>query len=116
MPDDPRCQRTGCRDGNPVLIVLQFVITWLSVRSSRFDHLVRAQPRSLYFRGRLLKHELRRERVTQGELLAAAREAGLASLDQAEAVLIETNADLVVVRKADAPPDALADVEPPEAA
>lgn len=80
-----------------VLIACQFVITALSVRLPAVDRLVKAEPSLLVRDGRLLAEAMRRSRVTEREVLAAVREAGIASLsDVAEAVL-ETDGTMTVV-------------------
>lgn len=80
-----------------VLIFGQFVITWLSVRSRRFQRLVKAYPSLLYYQGRFLEDEMRRQRVTRVEVEAAARQQGHASLDQVAAIVLETDGSLSVV-------------------
>jgi uncharacterized membrane protein YcaP (DUF421 family) len=59
-----------------LLVLLQLAITWLSVRSERFQALVKAEPRLLLHQGRLLPEPLRRERVTGEEIRAAVRSQG----------------------------------------
>ncbi|MBA3547255.1 MAG: DUF421 domain-containing protein [Nannocystis sp.] len=82
-----------------LLIGLQFVITWLSVRSPRIEGLVKAEPSLLCFEGRLLRDALRRERVTEAEVHAAVRAQGLAQLEDAGAVVLETDGSLTVLRR-----------------
>ena len=80
-----------------VLIACQFVITALSVRLPPVERFVKAEPSLLVRDGRLLADAMRRSRVTEGEVMAAVREAGIAPLsDVAEAVL-ETDGTIAVV-------------------
>jgi uncharacterized membrane protein YcaP (DUF421 family) len=88
-----------------LLIGLQFVVTWLSVRSARFGGLVKADPMLLFFRGQFLRAAMRRARVTEDEVLAAVRENRFASLDEVEAVVLETAATLTVLRRPAGPVD-----------
>lgn len=93
-----------------LLVGLQFGIAWLSVRSTRVGGFVKSQPRLLYYRGVFIEDALRRERVLRDEVLAAMREQGLASPDQALAVVLETSGEFSVVRASDVgeatlPPD-----------
>ena len=81
-----------------VLLGLQFVITWLSVRSERVRELVKGEPTLLFHRGRFLDGALRRERVTREEVLAAARSEGIASMEDVEAAVLETDGTVTVVR------------------
>jgi uncharacterized membrane protein YcaP (DUF421 family) len=84
-----------------LLLLLQFAITWLSVRSEGVQGLVKAEPRLLLHRGRLLPGALRRERVTEEEVCAAVRSQGIASLDEVAAVVLETDGSVSVVRRAE---------------
>jgi len=86
-----------------LLIALQFVIAWLSVRSATVNRLVKAEPTLVFHRGRFLHGALRRERVTEGEVRAAARAQGLGALDEIAAVVLETDGSFSVVASA---PDA----------
>lgn len=85
-----------------LLIGLQFAITWLSVRSRRVEKLVKAEPSLLYFRGEFLHDALRRERVTDSEVRAAVRSQGLADMEDAGAVVLETDGSLTVMKKQEA--------------
>lgn len=93
-----------------LLIALQYVVAWLSVRSSRFESIVKSEPRLLARNGRLLPQAMRAERLTEEEILAALRGAGLRRLEQAEAVVLETDGSLSVVRSGEGPADALREV------
>ncbi|MDP8921487.1 MAG: DUF421 domain-containing protein [Chloroflexota bacterium] len=84
-----------------LLIGLQLAITWLSVRSSTISHLVKAEPTLLLHRGELLHAAMRRERVTEAEVLAAVRSQGIASLDEVEAVVLETDASFTTIKATD---------------
>ena len=84
-----------------LLCGLQFAITFLSVRSRRFQHLVKSEPALLAWQGILLPDALRRERVTQYEVLAALRASGKATLSSAHAVVLETDGSFSVLE----PPD-----------
>lgn len=100
-----------------VLIGLQFIISWLSVRFEAFSRLVKSEPALLYHRGIFLRTAMRRERVVEAEIRAAVRAQGIAAMVQAEAVVLETDGSFTVLK----PPDAghataLSDVNgvPPE--
>ena len=83
--------------GFAVLIGLQFVVTWLSVRSRKVSELVKAEPVLLLYQGQFLHREMRRQRVLEAEMRAAVREAGHASLADVEAVVLETDGSFSVV-------------------
>lgn len=82
-----------------VLIALQFAVTWSSVRARWVRQLVTGEPLMLLYRGRCLSSALRKARVTEEEVRAAVRAAGLAALQDAEAVVLETDGSFSVVRR-----------------
>jgi len=82
-----------------LLIGLQFLVTWSSVRAPWVRQWVTGEPFILLYRGELVPATLRRARVTEDEVRAAVRSAGLASLNDAEAVVLETDGSLSVVRR-----------------
>lgn len=79
-------------------IFLQYIITWLSVRSRQVENWVKAEPSLLFFEGRFLDKTLRRERVTHAEIRAAVRGQGIAQIEDAIAVVLETDGSLTVVQ------------------
>lgn len=85
--------------GFVVLIALQFAITWLSTRSRTLSRLIKAEPALLVHRGEMLPGAMRRQRVIEAEILQAAREAGLASLENVEAMVLETDGTFSVVKR-----------------
>lgn len=80
-----------------VLIGLQYVVTWSSVRIGWIRKAVTGEPSVLLLRGELLADAMRRTRVTEGEVRAAVRAAGLESFEDAGAVVLETDASFSVI-------------------
>lgn len=80
-----------------LLVFLQYMITWISVRKSAFKDLITSQPILLLYKGRLLKDVLKKERVTIEELQMVARKAGVEDLNSIDAIVMETTGDLVVI-------------------
>ncbi|OWP63432.1 hypothetical protein CDA63_09500 [Hymenobacter amundsenii] len=101
--------------GMGMLIGLQYVITWLSVRYSAVDKLVKAEPTLLVYQGQFLHAKMKAERVTEGEILTSLRERGIASLAEAAAVVLENDGTLNALQheSADAPHSALKNVPKP---
>lgn len=83
--------------GFALLIGLQFVVAWLSVRYSRFDRLVKSEPILVLHRGRFLKSAMRGQRITHEEIVSALRGSGLARPEGAAAVVLETDGSLSVI-------------------
>lgn len=82
-----------------LVIALQFAATWLILRYSSVDKLMKAVPTLLMLRGEFLQDAMRTERVTEEEVKAALRSAGLSSLDDAHAVVLETDGSFSVVKE-----------------
>lgn len=76
---------------------LQYVVTWLSVRSDKFERLIKAEPTLLFHDGRYCNENMRRERVTKKEIAAAVREHGEISMGEIAAVIFENDAKLSVI-------------------
>ncbi|PZO51194.1 MAG: DUF421 domain-containing protein [Alphaproteobacteria bacterium] len=81
------------------LISLQWIVTFTSVRSARFRHIVRAKTTVLLKDGQLRKHAMRRERITEGEILQAARTEGVEELNQALVVYLQSDGSLAAILK-----------------
>lgn len=86
-----------------LLVALQFVVTWSSMRAKWVSRIVKSEPALLLHRGAFLDGALRRERVTREEVLAAIRGSGAATIEEVSAVVLETDGSLSVVSKGDTP-------------
>lgn len=83
------------------LIALQYIVTWLSVRSRRVSKIVKAEPRLLFHNGEHLEGAMCDERLTLDEVLAAIRQHGHATVATVHSVVLETDGSLSVTRKSD---------------
>lgn len=100
-----------------LLIFLQFAITWLSVRSPRFQELIKAEPKLIVHRGRFLDGAMKAQRITREEVMAAVRSSGKIDIGAVEAVILETDGSVSVVSGGgDEGVSALANVHMPEGA
>ena len=82
-----------------LLIGLQFALTWLSVRSQVVRGFIKAEPTLLVHKGRFLRGVMKRERVTEDEILAALRTQGMTTIEEGvEAVVLETDSSFSVVK------------------
>lgn len=96
-----------------LLVGLQFAVTWSSVRAAWVRRLATGEPSLLVRRGELLRDAMRRTRITEDEVRAAVRRAGLKVMEDAEAVVLETDGSISVVRggSGDRPASTLRDVK-----
>lgn len=82
-----------------LLAGLQYVVSWLEVRWPAFAGLVTAQPSLLFYRGRFLEAAMRKERIRREDMLGAIRKNRLSGLSQVEAIVLESDGTLSVVKK-----------------
>ncbi|NHK27766.1 DUF421 domain-containing protein [Parvularcula flava] len=80
-----------------LLLALQYCLTFFAVRSDTVDNAIKAQPRLLVENGKLMSEAMRRERVTEQEVLAALREEGLRSIHDAKWVILESDASFSII-------------------
>jgi uncharacterized membrane protein YcaP (DUF421 family) len=80
-----------------LLIALQFVVTWTSVRWKWFDTMIKSEPAVLLRRGECIAAVMRRERVAADEVLAAIRNSGGRDFTDAEAVILETDGSITAI-------------------
>ena len=83
-----------------LLIFLQFIITWLSVRSKTVSRLVKAEPRFLFRNGEFMWGAMKAERINEGEIRQAMRSQGVIGQGQVEAVVLESDGSLSILKKA----------------
>lgn len=95
------------------LMALQYLATWLALHVKPFENALKAEPRLLVRDGEFLHDAMRKERVTEAEIMAALRESGVHSLDRVRFVILESDAKFSVIADkgpAGAPGSALVDV------
>lgn len=84
-----------------LLILFQFIITWISVRSSVIQKLIKSEPALLLCRGKMQHEVMKRERIAEGEILAAIRASGISAIEDADAVILETDGSFSVIQNLD---------------
>lgn len=87
-----------------LLILLQYLVSALSVRSPSFAEAVRSEPALLVRDGRYCLDTMRRERITQDEALSAIRSSGGLSIGEARAVILESDGTLSVTLRSSEEP------------
>ncbi len=80
-----------------VLIALQYVITWLSVRSGWVRSLVKSEPTLLVSDEAYLDNAMREQRVTREEIDAALRDHGVAGIEEVSTAVLETDGSFSVI-------------------
>jgi len=82
-----------------LLTVLQFIVTWVSVRSDTLQHLIKSSPALLLHEGEFQRETMLRERVTEEEVRAALRSQGIAAVESVAAVVLETDGSFSVIKE-----------------
>lgn len=90
-----------------LLIFLQYFITFISVRYKTISDLIKSTPTLLVYKGQMLKEFMRKERIDEDEIYAVIRENGLSAVSQAEAVVLETDGSLSVIKQSIDPQSAV---------
>lgn len=82
-----------------VLAGLQYAVAWLSVRSKPFSDLVKSEPTLLLRDGQFLREAMRRQRVTEVEVVSALRNHGVGDADKVAAVVLETDGTFSIIEQ-----------------
>ncbi|WP_305096275.1 DUF421 domain-containing protein [Croceibacterium aestuarii] len=79
------------------LLLLQALVTWLSLRLGWFKRLIRSEARILLRDGAFLEDAMRHERVTHAEIEEAIRKQGHGDIEDIAAVVLETDGGFSVI-------------------
>lgn len=82
-----------------LLILLQGGFAWLDMRFGWFSKMAKSQPTLLFYKGNFLYDNIHKCRVNRNEILGVIRSQGIESLDEVEAVVMETSGGWSVVKK-----------------
>ncbi|WP_080146846.1 DUF421 domain-containing protein [Marinilactibacillus piezotolerans] len=82
-----------------LLVFLQFLTSWLSVRFKLANKLLKSQPTMLYYNGDYDERALKKERIAKNEITQALRSQGIGSTDTVSAVILETDGTFSVLKK-----------------
>jgi uncharacterized membrane protein YcaP (DUF421 family)/sugar lactone lactonase YvrE len=85
------------------LVLLRILLQTLAKKSERFESILNGSPLLLFRDGEFLEDAMQSEDVTREEILNAVRQMHKHSLDDVEAVVIETDGTFSVIEKADHP-------------
>jgi uncharacterized membrane protein YcaP (DUF421 family) len=80
-----------------ILIFMQFILTWLSVRVKFVKNLITSKPTLLLYKGEILHDELKSERITLEELYMSARQKGIEDLSEIDVIILETTGDMTIM-------------------
>lgn len=81
-----------------LLILLQYIITWLSVRYKKVNKLITNKPALLAYNGELCSDAMKNERITKDEIEEVLRKNGLTDLKKTKAIVLETAGNITLIR------------------
>lgn len=84
-----------------LLIFLQFIITYLTVRIKRFKNFISSNPTLIFYDGNLLTKAMKQQRVSTEEINKSVREAGFSGYENIMAVVLESTGDITVIGKSE---------------
>lgn len=82
-----------------VLYLLQFLVTKYASISPQFSNFILSEPRIVFYQGQFLPEAMRAERLTRQELECAMRSEGVNRLEDVEAIVFESDAQLTIIQK-----------------
>lgn len=80
-----------------LLIGLQYLVAWLTVRLPWFERLVKSSPAAVFHHREFDSEAMRGQRLARDEVLMAVRSAGVHDLDRVFMVVLETDGSLNVL-------------------
>jgi uncharacterized membrane protein YcaP (DUF421 family) len=90
---------TGAVIAVSTIATLQVVTSYISYRSRRARTVLEGQPIVIVDRGKLVERNLRRERMTREEIDEEMRQQQIASLDEVEWGILESNGTLSFIKR-----------------
>jgi uncharacterized membrane protein YcaP (DUF421 family) len=79
--------------------ILQVFVSWLGYRFPRARPVLEGQPIVIVDDGKVIERNLKRERLTEGEIAEEARCNGIAHLAQVKWAVLETNGKISFIKK-----------------
>lgn len=84
-----------------VLIGMQHVVSWLTIRSTTIKRIVKSEPSLLYYNQEYLVDSMKRSRIAKAEIEQSVRNQGYATLEDVEAVVLETDGSLSIISRSE---------------
>lgn len=84
-----------------VLIGLQYMVAWLTVKSETVRKIVKSEPSLVYYDGEYIKDSMKRSRVVESEIEQSVRNQGYANLEHVGAVILETDGSFSIISQSE---------------
>ena len=80
-----------------LLILLQFLLTFTSVRWKKFNKIIKSEPSLIYLNGSFLRETMKKERLSESDILQSVRNDGIGDLKEVKAIVLENDGSLSVI-------------------
>ncbi len=80
------------------LLIINFIVSRLSWRFKKVRVLIEGEPTPLIYKGRVLRKNMRSEKVTDEELQQALRENNVSSIDRVNLAMLEIDGSISIVQ------------------
>ena len=83
------------------IIFWNYAVAWLSFKSTRFRLLIEPPPLPLIKNGNLLRRNMRRELISEAELMGQLRKQGIDDVAKVKEAYIESDGQISVIERAE---------------
>lgn len=87
--------------GATVILIVNFLIAELALRSRRAERILEHEPTVLIVNGKIVERNLRKELVSTADLHSALRKDGVISAEDVKLAVLEPNGTISIIKKAD---------------
>jgi uncharacterized membrane protein YcaP (DUF421 family) len=81
------------------IIFWDYALDWLSFKSPRFQRLIKPPPLPLIKNGQMLRRNMRKELITDADLMGQLREQGISDVSKVKEAYIESDGRISVVER-----------------
>jgi uncharacterized membrane protein YcaP (DUF421 family) len=83
-----------------IIILLQYLLAWAAKESKVLEKVINSSPTLVFYQGKFLKEAMDKEVLTEEEVYAEIRKFRMLNVADVEAVVMELNGELTVIKKA----------------
>jgi uncharacterized membrane protein YcaP (DUF421 family) len=87
--------------GAAVILIVNFIIAEIAVRSRRAERILEPEPTVLIVNGKIIEKNLRKELISIADLHSALRKDGIISSEDVKLAVLEPNGTISIIKKAE---------------
>ena len=87
--------------GAAVILIVNFIIAEIAVRSRRAERILEPEPTVLIVNGKIIEKNLRKELISIADLHSALRKDGIISSEDVKLAVLEPNGGISIIKKAE---------------